>query len=323
MRLVKRLMMGLAGLLAVTGLTFAEAAAAPSPAPSATSAAPRDSRTNPRPAIWLLADADTRIYLFGTVHILSPRLRWRSTEFDRIAADVDELVLEVGEDPDRMRPSQLIGPMMLAQPVPVLSRVSPGRRTALRRMMAESGMPRDAFDRMHTWAVALMLEVTAIARAYAREGIEIDDLTGVEDVLRAEFERSGRPISGVETSAQQLGFFRAMRGAAQRAFLEALIESWVDGDLVLDPEERGWVSGDVDSIASEIEALPPELFDLLITRRNRTWTGWLIDRLDRPGTVLFAVGAGHLAGRDSLQSMLAAEGFGVTRLNPQPERRVN
>lgn len=313
MRLVKRLITGLAGLLALTGPTFA--AVAEAPAPASATALRAGAGPAPRPAIWLLADEDTRIYLFGTVHILSPHLRWRSAEFDRIAAEADELVLEVGEDPGRMRPSQLIGPMMLAQPVPVLSRVSAGRRTALRRMMAESGMRRDAFDRMHTWAVALMLEVSAIARAYAREGIEIDELTGVEDVLRTEFERSGRPISGVETSAQQLGFFRAMRGAAQRAFLEALIDAWIDGDLVLDPEERGWVSGDVESIGAEMEALPPELFDLLITRRNLTWTGWLIDRLDRPGTVLFAVGAGHLAGRDSLQSMLGARGFEVTRLD--------
>ena len=79
--------------------------------------------------------------------------------------------------------------------------------------------------------------------------------------------------------------------------------------------EEGWLSGDIDDIAAEMEEMPAELFDVLVTRRNAAWTGWLIDRLQRPGTVLFAVGAGHLAGRNSVQSMLAARGVTVRRLN--------
>jgi uncharacterized protein YbaP (TraB family) len=64
-----------------------------------------------------------------------------------------------------------------------------------------------------------------------------------------------------------------------------------------------------------MEQMPPELYEVLITRRNTAWTDWLIARLDRPGTVLFAVGAGHLSGRASVQSMLAARGFSVTRVD--------
>ncbi|HEY0114242.1 MAG TPA: TraB/GumN family protein, partial [Allosphingosinicella sp.] len=44
-------------------------------------------------------------------------------------------------------------------------------------------------------------------------------------------------------------------------------------------------------------------------------TGWLAQRMERPGTVLFAVGAGHLAGRDSVQSMLAARGIQARRID--------
>ena len=51
----------------------------------------------PRPALWLLADADTTIYLFGTVHILPPGFRWRSPAIDGAIRDADELVLEVDE----------------------------------------------------------------------------------------------------------------------------------------------------------------------------------------------------------------------------------
>ncbi len=61
--------------------------------------------------------------------------------------------------------------------------------------------------------------------------------------------------------------------------------------------------------------MPPELYDPLLTRRNRNWVGWLENRLQRPGTVLFAVGAGHLAGAESVQAMLAARGVTARRVD--------
>jgi len=44
-------------------------------------------------------------------------------------------------------------------------------------------------------------------------------------------------------------------------------------------------------------------------------TDWLINRLDTPGKILVAIGAGHLAGGDSVQSMLAARDFQTKRIH--------
>jgi uncharacterized protein YbaP (TraB family) len=60
---------------------------------------------------------------------------------------------------------------------------------------------------------------------------------------------------------------------------------------------------------------PPELFEGLVVKRNAAWTRWLKQRLDRPGTVLFAVGAAHLAGPQSVQKMLAASGLQAKRVD--------
>jgi uncharacterized protein YbaP (TraB family) len=56
------------------------------------------------------------------------------------------------------------------------------------------------------------------------------------------------------------------------------------------------------------------LRDLLIRQRDKNWADALAKRLDRPGTVFVAVGAGHLVGPDSVQKMLAAKGLKVTRV---------
>ncbi len=54
---------------------------------------------------------------------------------------------------------------------------------------------------------------------------------------------------------------------------------------------------------------------VLVRRRNAAWTLWLEERLKKPGTLLFAVGAGHLAGRESVQAMLAKRGLQVKRID--------
>ncbi len=46
------------------------------------------------PAMWKVADKDTTIYLFGTIHLLPKDTKWRSPAFDKAAASADTLVVE-------------------------------------------------------------------------------------------------------------------------------------------------------------------------------------------------------------------------------------
>ena len=52
----------------------------------------------------------------------------------------------------------------------------------------------------------------------------------------------------------------------------------------------------------------------LIGDRNRVWAKWVEARMARPGTVFVAVGAGHLAGSDSVQHWLAQRGLKTVRV---------
>ena len=308
-------LLGAIGAIAFSTAATATPAATSTQPPAPTAGAP-GAPLVPRPAIWLLADEDTRIYLFGTIHVLPPGLKWRSPAFDNIVSQADELVMEVAEDPAETELAAIASSVMIGKQVPILWRVSPDRREALREMIKSVDLSVDVFDGMQTWAAAMTIAVAAIAKAYAGEDGSIEDLTGVEDALRTDFTQAGRPISGVETGIQQLGFLSGLPLSSQREMLESMVDGYLAGDPdITAPNENGWLNGDVDSIAAEMAELQPEVYEVLITRRNTAWTGWLLDRMERPGTVLFAVGAGHLAGRNSVQSMLAARGVQVTRLD--------
>jgi uncharacterized protein YbaP (TraB family) len=273
----------------------------------------------PRPAIWLLSRDDTRIYLFGTIHILPPALQWRSAALDRVIEEADELVLEIAVDEAQNPDPAILMTMMLGKTAPLEWRVSPNRRAALRAMVADSGLDPAFLDQLQTWAATMTISVAQLVNA-PEYGDDVEDalsrMSGAEDVLSAAFRESGKPISGVETVGQQMGFFSTMSFTAQREMLEEMVDAHASGEGVpFDPNESGWVSGDVDSIAEEMLAMKPELYDALLTRRNAAWADWLIARLERPGTVLFAVGAGHLAGEHSVQAMLEARGFTVARVD--------
>jgi hypothetical protein len=78
-----------------------------------------------------------------------------------------------------------------------------------------------------------------------------------------------------------------------------------------------WSKGDVPSIAKTFNAdlgNSPELKKALLDRRNANWARWVKTRLDQPGTVMVAVGAGHLAGSESVLTILEKQGLKVTRV---------
>ena len=51
-----------------------------------------------RPALWVARDADTTIYLFGTIHLLKPNMRWFQGPIRAAFDQADEVVLEVVEE---------------------------------------------------------------------------------------------------------------------------------------------------------------------------------------------------------------------------------
>ena len=108
-RSVRRSILGFAAAWALTAAPVA-----------ASSAHPAATAPAPRPALWLLADEDTRIYLFGTIHVLPTDLKWRSPRLDEVIEEVDELVVEVTEQDLQDSLSNLQQQVMLGKQVPLV-----------------------------------------------------------------------------------------------------------------------------------------------------------------------------------------------------------
>lgn len=266
------------------------------------------------PGLWKLADADTTIYLFGTVHILPDKFRWRDATIDRALAASDSLTLELVLDRDPGAVAASMATLGRAAGLPPLAdRVPTAKRAALAALIRDSGISPQLLDGMKSWAAGVILMGAAMKQA----GLGATPDSGVEPQLTAQFRAAGKPIDGLETAAQQLGFFDALPEPAQRAFLVATLDDPKKSRAEFDRLVAAWASGDVAAIERSFADDPeftPALRDLLVRRRDRMWADILAKRLDRPGTSFVAVGAGHLAGPDSVQHMLALKGYKVIRV---------
>src|SRR4249919_622948 len=105
------------------------------------------------PALWQVSDADTTIYLFGTIHLLPSDLKWRTLKLDLAVTNSRELVVETIVDDKN--PSKLMAAMAsigLAKGLPPLvDRVPAPKRAKLQAAMKKSGVPETAYNAMKTW----------------------------------------------------------------------------------------------------------------------------------------------------------------------------
>lgn len=266
------------------------------------------------PALWKLSDADTTIYLFGTMHILPAGTNWLDPGIKAAVDASQSLTLEAVLDQDPTQVATVLLKIGHAPGLPPLvERVPPNQRAQLEALVKSTGLPAGFLDGMKTWAAALMLTGAELQQI----GVDTAASPGVEPQLTALFRAAGKPVEGLETAALQLGYFDQLPESAQRAFLAATLDdpakARADFEKMLGAWERGDPAAIEKSFADDPE-FTPALRDLLLRQRDRNWAEILEKRLTQPGTVFVAVGAGHLVGPDSVQKMLADKGLKVVRV---------
>jgi uncharacterized protein len=290
----------------------ATSAAAPTPAPAVT-------QRTATPALWVVKDADTTIYLFGTFHLLPEALNWNLGPVKTAFESADTLKLEIANIEAE---APLIGAIMAEKGrLPAGQTLSDGltdaQKAELGRIVAQSGIPPQAVSTMRPWVASMVLAITM----YQKMGL--DPTKGVDKTLDSLARGRNIPVEGFESGAEQIGFFAGMTPAQERAMLLSTIEEWDKGEAFLDRMVTAWSRGNADRIGSMMSdtlRAHPELSNVLLTDRNSKWADWIAGRMATPGTVFVAVGAGHLAGRDSVQVFLRKKGHRAQRV-PNPARR--
>lgn len=266
-----------------------------------------------KPALWAVKDEDTTVYLFGTIHVLKPGLSW----FDEAVKDAfdksDELVLELvlPENPTEM--AQTMMPLALDQTgTPLSSLLNEEERAAYEARLAKYGIAPQQFDMFEPWFVGVTLATMPLPQ------LGYNPEEGVEKKLTAFAKGTGKPVSGLETVEEQLGYFDTLPQADQLSFLNGVVRDLDEMGPMLDTLVAQWSAGDPEGLAetmNESMKESPKLTEVLLWNRNHRWAEQIEEKLEQPGTFFVAVGAGHLAGEKSVQDYLAERGLTAERID--------
>ncbi|WP_228243928.1 TraB/GumN family protein [Porphyrobacter sp. GA68] len=263
------------------------------------------------PALWKVADEDTTIFLFGTVHILPEGKQWLTPAVSQALSSSDVMVTEIlaSEMGDAAMQQRMMQLGMLPQGQTLRSLLNAEQRATYETALQKLNIPAETFDQFKPWMAAMTLSLLPlIQQGYNPEA-------GVEKALE---QAAGQDLqrAALETVEQQIAVFDQMPQAAQIAFLVETAQDAENIKPMLDRMVAAWMAGDADLLArimNEGMESNPLLAERLLYERNRNWAEWIDQRLQQPGTVFMAVGAGHLAGENSVQDYLVQQNIAATR----------
>lgn len=260
------------------------------------------------PALWQVSDADTTIYLFGTVHALPKDKQWFAGPVARAYEGSDELVTEISLGDASGHAQAIATRALLPQGQSLRELMTAEDRMEFEEALVALGLSVEAMDRFEPWYAAMTLALLPVMQA------GYDPQAGVEAALGGKSD--GKKRSALETVDQQIELFDGLPMEAQLAFLDKTAESVTSATSTLDAMVAEWLEGDADQLARLLndELADPVLHKRLLTDRNANWAEWIGARLQQPGTVFVAVGAGHLAGKNSVQDYLKKRGLKVRRV---------
>ena len=150
-----------------------------------------------KPAMWTLADDDTTIYIFGTVHLLRPDLEWRSAAFDGALAAANKVVFEVdiySEAGMRSYVQDFVGRGMFEDGRTLTVTLNESDEEIVANAFDSIGVPIDAMNTFEPWMAYIQLGSMKLVN----DGY--DPESGVESVIREEAIADGKAFAYLEDS---------------------------------------------------------------------------------------------------------------------------
>lgn len=261
------------------------------------------------PALWVVKDADSTLYLFGSVHVLRPTIGWASPRVEAAFNSASDIWFEISNPDDQAAIMPLIQQHGLSPETPLSSRLTPEENAELDAAAQAMGASAAQLQPMKPWLAALSLSVAPLIKA------GYDPKSGVELVLKARAEAAGKPIHGFETIDKQIGILAGLPDDVQLVFLRETLKDYENAATKLDEMVEAWARGDVATLdrvtIMEMKEASPALYQAILVDRNTDWANQIQALLEGSGTAFIAVGAAHLTGDDSVQAILQKRGVTV------------
>lgn len=264
------------------------------------------------PAFWVVKGPHATVYLFGSVHLLNKDRAWRTPQFDAALASSQALWLEVTGADDPKAVQSIIMELGIDAAHPLSTKLSKEQLAKLDIEAKSFNMNEAMMDPMRPWFASMTLGLAPLMQA----GVNTN--SGVESILTAEFNKNKRPVQGFETIAQQFHFFADLPGKTELDYLNLAIDDFARGPELFKQLVDAWYKGDQEGLDhlfdDEMRSKCPEIYQVLIAKRNLYFAQRIEELVKGEGTSFVAIGAGHYVGTDGIIALLAKDGFQAQKL---------
>lgn len=262
------------------------------------------------PPLWKVSDADTVIYLFGTIHALPQDVDWYRGQVAVALGSALELVTEIGEPPADGLQKAILNRALLPRGKSLRGMLSAEERARYEAALAGLKVPPEQLDMFKPWFAAVNLVMARLNQ------VGITGQQGVEPFIAERARRLGQKSVALETVDYQFAQFDSLPQEVQKRYLMEAVDNLDQVESELGRIIAAWKAGNAEELAALVNdnTDDPEFAAVLLYPRNKAWADWIKARLDRPGIVFVAVGAGHLAGMGSVQEELGARGVASLRV---------
>lgn len=248
-------------------------------------------------------------YLFGTIHMLCKDDAVLSDSLKNIIKNVKEVYFEV--DLDNM--FEMLG---------VMGKMKMRGDTTLQDLLsvADYEKVKDYFESKGSMLPFSMLETykpMLAASTLQQGGLPCENTAMMEQEIMQEAKKYNKPIKGLESMGYQAGVLDSIPYKLQAEQLVSYIDNALKGDeedKELSEMMDAYKSQDLKKLEEMLMKSDPSISnytDVLLYNRNRNWVNKLKELLPET-SLLIAVGAGHLPGKEGCINLLRQQGYKVT-----------
>ncbi len=268
------------------------------------------------PAIWEVQSATARIYLFGTMHILPAKVDWFGPKVAPAFAASGVLMEEADVGLNNPAIAQSILAKAIAPDFDIWSKLPATSAAKFRKQLQKCHLPDGVVAHFRPWLAAMLPTLCPLIESAGPGGLSVQT-SSPEAALMAKAKAAGKSVGFFETAEEQMGYLAGAPEAVQIKELESAIDDGDSGGDDFKGMEASWQAGDVAAMAKLVASMRDkgaDFYEIIFTQRNKRFAARIAALLHGNKTVFVAIGAGHLAGPDSVQSQLAKLGIGAKRL---------
>lgn len=270
------------------------------------------------PAFYRINKGNEQHWLLGSIHAGKPSLYPLPDPVERAWQQSRALVMEVDMTHISQAQWQEMGAITRLVDGKTLKDHLPidlYRRTLI--AAGQNGLNESMLAPLRPWFAAITLTQAALERTGFRGEF------GVDQHFAKRANDGGKPIVGLETLLEQLGYLASV-GDNQTLMLESTLDELPELEKGFAEVMAAWQNGDQATLINLLkeEMAPPKLQawleQTLLAERNRNWVKkWP----SLPNESFIVVGALHLYGEHGLLALLEQQGWRITPLtDPAPER---